>query len=434
MSTSNNSNSSIFVRLFEKLYSMLTSPFRWIWSKVVPSSNSSSSSLGKTSLDDRYAGVASQNPGKTVIEYPTLPVHELPKIYDEKAGSSFVKDFDIELDSSEEILKFFNEFGVVVFRNVLNEEEVDRSLDDVWNILEKEEHMKPNDPETWKKGSRMGIVGNDVYWTRVGMENRQNEKLVKCFELVYGMDRSKLWTSFDRIGVLKPTVDVPVPYNDSNSLPKSRQLSEMPSETSLVQKKELKTESQWLHWDLNPYYCLGEYPAQAEDENDNKQIIGSNPDYYFIVENNSNYEVIRLQGILAISETREQDGGFVCVPGFVQHVKEYAEKLRDYKPGPRCTFLSVRKEDPLISQTQKVPVRKGSLIIFNSLLPHANFPNSSDRFRVCQYIKMVPKKGSEEFQRLRATMVHDLMSQDFVPNEIGKEVFGFNLLDKYKQQ
>ncbi|KAG2378541.1 hypothetical protein C9374_008180 [Naegleria lovaniensis] len=395
-------------------------------------SNSSSTS------SDRYSGIGSGDEGKQKktlkIEFPILPVHPLPKLYDEKSKSYFVQDFDIDTDDPNDILKFFNDYGVVVFRNILSDEQIENSIQEVWEELEESENFKKHDPETWKRVSRLGILGDSVYWKKTGMENRQNEKLVRAFELLYGKSRSELWTSFDRVGVLTPTLNIPCPYYDSKSLPKSSIPHEIQSPTKTVDKEHLRTEAQWLHWDCNPFCVLGEFPPTIESEEENTSILELNPNYYLITENNGNHGLLRLQGVLQLSESREDDGGFLCVPGFHNHAKEYAEKLTAIRPGPKCTFLSVFKGDNLLSQTQKVPAKAGSLIVWNTLLPHANYPNHSDRFRICQYIKMIPKKGSESFQKLRATKIEEhARAYSFAPSETGKQVFGFELLDKYKQ-
>ncbi|KAF0973666.1 hypothetical protein FDP41_007053 [Naegleria fowleri] len=393
-----------------------------------------------TSLtSDRYQGIgstgqSSQKKSSSTIEFPLLPVHPLPKIYDEKAKSYFVQDFDIDTDDPQEILKFFNDYGVVVFRNILSEEQIDRSIQEVWEDLEESEGFKKHDPESWKRVSRLGILGDAVYWKRTGMENRQNEKLVRAFELLYARSRSELWTSFDRVGVLTPTLNIPIPYYDYKSLPKSCIPNETPLSSKTINMEHLRTESQWLHWDCNPFCVLGEFPPSTESEEENMSILELNPNYYLITENNGNHGLLRLQGVLQLTESREEDGGFLCVPGFHNHAQEYVEKLSSIRPGPKCTFLSVFRGDNLLTQTQKVPAKAGSLIVWNTLLPHANYPNHSERFRICQYIKMIPRKGSESFQKLRASKIQEHARHfSFVPSETGKQVFGFELLDEYKQ-
>ena len=43
-------------------------------------------------------------------------------------------------------------------------------------------------------------------------------------------------------------------------------------------------------------------------------------------------------------------------------------------------------DDDMIQGGQEVPVREGSLIIWNSALPHSNYPNRSKNPRIVQYV------------------------------------------------
>ncbi|KAG2379165.1 hypothetical protein C9374_007803 [Naegleria lovaniensis] len=283
----------------------------------------------------------------------------------------------------------------------------------------------------------MGILGNGVCWKKQAMENRQNEKIVQCFELLYGMGRDQLWSGFSRYGCMQPTRGIPVPYYNEHSFPKSiletvpSSILSMVGSLKTIDREDLQTRSEWLHWDLNPFASAGldDYPMEFENEIDMKETLLRNPDYYFILENNANTTVPRMQGILSFTDCREQDGGFVCVPGFHNHIKEYAEKMRHQLEVPtHCTFFQVPKGDSLFEQCQQVPVKAGSLIIFNSLLPHANMPNRSERFRLNQYIKMVPKKGSLDFKLARALIIDTMKDKSFVPSETGNTIFGLDLL------
>jgi len=61
------------------------------------------------------------------------------------------------------------------------------------------------------------------------------------------------------------------------------------------------------------------------------------------------------------------------------------EELYLRQPGadlrePRCTAVPI-------------PVRKGCLVVWNSLLFHANAPNNSPNFRAVQYIRGMPVEG-----------------------------------------
>lgn len=50
------------------------------------------------------------------------------------------------LDQVEEILNFFAEYGFVVIRDVVSPEDCNRSVDELWGLLEAGGEMKRNDP------------------------------------------------------------------------------------------------------------------------------------------------------------------------------------------------------------------------------------------------------------------------------------------------
>ncbi len=52
------------------------------------------------------------------------------------------------------------------------------------------------------------------------------------------------------------------------------------------------------------------------------------------------------------------------------------------------TSVQIAKDDPIRKDIQKMPIRKGSILIWNSRLPHGTFPNNSSNFRMIQYMKM----------------------------------------------
>lgn len=59
-------------------------------------------------------------------------------------------------------------------------------------------------------------------------------------------------------------------------------------------------------------------------------------------------------------------------------------------------------EDYIQEQAQKVALRAGSLLIWSSELPHCNYPNDSDRFRMVQYLKMfASQEGGRGTERRR---------------------------------
>lgn len=100
-----------------------------------------------------------------------------------------------------------------------------------------------------------------------------------------------------------------------------------------------------------------------------------------------------VQGVLALADQDDENmGGFQCVPELYRNYDVW--KLT--QPGDRDHF----KPDVSDFQIEKVKMKAGDLLIFNSLLPHGIRPNrSKDKVRIAQYISMMP--AEEENEQLR---------------------------------
>jgi hypothetical protein len=152
---------------------------------------------------------------------------------------------------------------------------------------------------------------------------------------------------------------------------------------------EWRTKSRWLHWDLNPFHWVdGTMPAyefcpySLVSESNGCSFLGGKA---------------KVQGLLNLIDARVQDGGFLCVPGFHKHLREWTalEVNQDCRERMKeaLDFMDVPELDPMQHHTQSVPMRARSLLIWNSELPHCNYPNDSSRFRMVQYVKCFPSPG-----------------------------------------
>lgn len=52
--------------------------------------------------------------------------------------------------------------------------------------------------------------------------------------------------------------------------------------------------------------------------------------------------------------------------------------------------MRLPEDDQIISRLQRIPLRKGEMVIWNSALVHCNFPNYSNQMRLIQFIRMLP--------------------------------------------
>lgn len=103
-----------------------------------------------------------------------------------------------------------------------------------------------------------------------------------------------------------------------------------------------------------------------------------------------------VQGVLCLTDTEANMGGFSCVPGLHRDLEEWiAKQPADRNPRvPDLTTLPAGKS------VVPIPARAGAMIIWNNLLLHGNGRNVSDRPRFSQYISMFPAERLGEEARL----------------------------------
>lgn len=62
----------------------------------------------------------------------------------------FTKSFDIHSFNEIEVKQFYDQFGFVIFDNVLSKDQIDLSIDGIWaEIKGMHEDADKNDPTTW---------------------------------------------------------------------------------------------------------------------------------------------------------------------------------------------------------------------------------------------------------------------------------------------
>jgi Phytanoyl-CoA dioxygenase (PhyH) len=91
------------------------------------------------------------------------------------------------------------------------------------------------------------------------------------------------------------------------------------------------------------------------------------------------------QGVLALTDTATDQGGFRCVPSL----------FRDRGAWPREPAIVANGEEDWLADTKgreivHVPARPGDLIVWDSRLAHGNSKNRSSRPRIAFYVLMGP--------------------------------------------
>jgi len=319
-----------------------------------------------------------------------------PQLIAPKDTDGFIESFPPKYVDG--YMKFFKEYGFVIIDDVLSPEACKQSIFDIWQLIEQvRPDIKRDNPTTWNFWlgyASAGLLSQAL--SEQAWKNRLNLNVYEIFSII--MRRPDLWVSVDNWGLLRPTKKIPNqalapdPYRIS--------VATGDSSISVEDKPDWITNSRWLHWDLNPYYWT------STNKGMDYEFSGD-----FISENNGskNTGTPKLQGLVNLYDAREEDGGFLIVPGFHKHLKEWAAQphLKQYweDQADSLDFVYVPQNDPLQDQVQKIPMRAGSLLIWSSEMPHCNYSNSSSNFRMVQYIKMFEAQSGKPGTDLRRKLL-----------------------------
>lgn len=333
----------------------------------------------------------------------------------------YMKSFAV--NEVEEYKAFFEKYGFVVIDDILSSNDCEKSCEEVWSFLQHhDESIDKSNPSTWSEQHwpknicrNGGFMGKFPYWKRLtnlnetftskqpqAWKNRENPDVYQAFAEI--LSTPKLWTSVDRYGVMRPQTT-----------------------SELKEKENWSTKKEWLHWDLSPFHFGTSAAGFAPKKNVDFQALAQD------------YGHLRVQGLITLTDCPSGNGGFHCVPGFQNHFFQWRnENINDYGSQPdikKRNFIEVPDNDEMRQHICQVPMRKGSLLIWNSMLPHGNFPNQSDQaFRMVQYIKMIPTENSREFEPAISTLrfdTNDWFPENYQITPLGKCLYGLEDWDSF---
>ncbi|EGC39683.1 hypothetical protein DICPUDRAFT_52501 [Dictyostelium purpureum] len=324
---------------------------------------------------------------------------------------NYLLSFSIEQE--DEYKSFFKKFGFVVIRDILNKKQCQKTIDDIleyvesfkwasYTAKESDKTIKRDDPKTWKTWPNLaaeGIVGYSPIFSDTTIENRSNPKIYDVYTQL--LNRKDLYINHDRYGFFRPTKQVLHPFPQitpdhhvyHNKL-KDESLSTSATATSTKEDYENWKTVHNLHLDMNPFLFL-------EDENDeHRQKIFSTLNYKhgdsFFIENNNpgslKLDELHIQGLINLCDNKDEDGGFILVPGFHNHLEEWTKNNHSLKMkyGLHQDFICVPPENKIYNQAIRITARAGSLILWNQKMLHGSKPNNSGRPRLAMFVKMFP--------------------------------------------
>ncbi len=233
---------------------------------------------------------------------------------------------------SEADFAHWQRYGYVIIKNAVSPEAVKRTTDFLWAFQE----LTPQDPANWTKPQLRDHEMKELNGSGM-VEAYQNQTMWdnRQSERIYNAfvdiwDREDLWVTIDRANLNPPN-------------------------------QGARKFGGFIHWDADT--TLTPLP-------------------------------VNVQGVLALSDTTEEGGGFQCIPQLFEQFAEW----RKTAPADRNPWQPDLASVPW--PVQFIPMQAGDLLIFNSLLAHGIRPNTStNKVRLAQYISFTP--ADEENTELR---------------------------------
>jgi hypothetical protein len=268
---------------------------------------------------------------------------------------------------SEDDFAFWQSCGYVVVREAIPSSAAARLLEFTWEF----QGLNPGRPDTWYRERTFrsdldrdlyvyGFV--EAYHHQLIWDSRQTQRVYDAFVDVW--DCEELWVTLDRLNLNPPNVGN-----------RDRALIAPTDEGFDIE----------LHWDIDT--TLDVLPQ-------------------------------RVQGIIALSDTRPDHGGFQCSPELFHRFDQWKgtqPKDRDpIRPDlDRAEFPVIRPE-----------LKAGDLLIWNGLLAHGVAPNTSaNGVRAVQYLSMMPALEShEELRRSRIDSWRHLSTPEWNRTLLGDAV------------
>lgn len=305
-----------------------------------------------------------------------IPKVEIPM---DAEDSRYCLSFDTS--NKKAAIDFFEEYGFVVFRNIFSADQCESSREAMWNIIETSyPGLIRNDPKSWihlKTAGKYGLSSRGPCFDHMLVQNRQNPILAEILASIIDIPVHDLMISHDRFTIYRAT--------DLNEYQ--------------IDGKKFLTGRQNIHLDLNPWWWLESSP----DIIHGKETLEYKNTQDFIRENNLVVQSMgrHVQCVLNFADNQAQDGGTVVVPGFHRHLAAWTQSnLHLRKSLPWLHFAdnkdgSISEEEQLLlERCSRVPMREGSVLIWDQTVAHGSQPNDSTNNRMAQFMKAFSRSKS----------------------------------------
>lgn len=308
------------------------------------------------------------------------------KIPVDKEG--YTESFELpvqKVSSWDEPLSFFSKYGFVVFRNVISSESCSVTVAEIWNELERtHKNVSRSNPSTHVaiSSETYGLASKPAVFTPQILKNRMEPNIRLIFKAI--LNSEDILLSHDRWCFYQKTKIES--FGDTCS-----------SELNLR-----KTASN-LHIDLNPWSFFDGEVAFEELTYSNLR------DFSKEINGVRRCTGPHVQGVLALVDNTERDGGTLLVPGFHSTFSNWCNSLGNMKLHVHDSIAGIGERnnliwrgrgsgsykfgcfDPIHSLKQRVTLRAGSILVWDQRVAHGAAPNDSEFPRFAQFIKAFRK-------------------------------------------
>ena len=240
--------------------------------------------------------------------------------------------FAVSFTDQKDWIDIMKKYNVLVVP-ILNDDECDVLSKDMWDTMGPQ---VTKDPSTWEDMNWPSpdhpSLNNNYIYTEKAFATRTHPKLVEVFETLYGT--CDLLTTIDFYGIKRATI------------------------FESGERKDWRNKPLRLHWDCD----VTKYVIEKTKENK------------------------RYQALIAVNENCQNVGSFACVPGSANKLPRWLEQ---YTPE---SIKYVPQNNPWQKHIQRLPLRKGHVVVWDFGTAHSNFSNYSTEPRLTMYCRMIPRQ------------------------------------------